>query len=316
MQPSYFGHDEFARFAPSLKTITDAEVIRDRILCAFEAAEAASDPAVRARALSFVLVGGGATGVELAASLAQFSRATLPDFRRLDAAAVQITLVEGGERILPSFDPHLSARAGERLAKLGVTVLTGARVEHIDQQGVVVAGQRIEAATVLWTAGVRPPPVVKDLAAAEDRAGRILVGPDLRVPGRPEVFVVGDAAGLDQDGRPLPGVAQVAIQQGRYAADTILALLGGGTPPKPFRYRDKGSMAVVGKNFAVLETRHLRRSGLWPWLTWVVVHVLFLPQNQNRLRVPFQWLWTYATGQRGSRLIHERGTERTPGAPV
>ncbi len=306
MQPSYFGHNEFARYAPSLKTLTDAEEIRTRILRAYEIAELTNDPAARARQLTFVLVGGGPTGVELAASIAQMATVTLrSNFRRIDPARTTILLVEGGKRILPSYTESLSLKAAKRLGKLGVKVMTGAMVERVDEQGVIVAGNRIESATVLWTAGVAPSPVMKMLSAKSDRAGRAFVGPSMNLPENPRVFVAGDAAAAIQDGRPLPGVAQVAIQQGRYVGRLISAELKGRKAPRPFRYFDKGSMAVVGKNFAIMESDRIRMSGFPAWLAWVFVHLMFLPQLQNRLLVQRQWLWTYLTGQRGSRLISE-----------
>ena len=306
MQPSYFGHNEFARFAPGLKTLTDAEEIRTRILRAYEIAELSDDPAVHTRQLTFVLVGGGPTGVELAASIAQMATVTLrSNFRRIDPAHTSILLVEGGKRILPSYTESLSKRATERLEKLGVKVMTGAMVEHVDEQGVIVAGKRIESATVLWTAGVAPSPVMKMLGAKSDRAGRAFVGPLMNLPEHPRVFVAGDAAAAVQDGRPLPGVAQVAIQQGRYVGRLISAELKGSKQPRPFRYFDKGSMAVVGKNFAIMESGRIRMSGFLAWLAWAFVHIMSLPQLQNRLQVQRQWLWTYLTGQRGARLISE-----------
>ena len=306
MQPSYFGHNEFAKYAPGLKTLTDAEQIRTRILRAYETAELTDDPADRARQLTFVLVGGGPTGVELAASIAQLSSVTLrSNFRRINPAQTSILLVEGGKRILPSYTESLSEKAAKRLEKLGVKVMTGAMVEHVDEHGVIVGGKRIESATVLWTAGVAPSAVVKMLGANSDRAGRPFVGALLNLPENPRVFVAGDAAAAMQDGRPLPGVAQVAIQQGRYVGRVISAELKGSKQPPPFRYFDKGSMAVVGKNFAIMETGRIRMSGFLAWLAWAFVHIMSLPQLQNRLQVQRQWLWSYFTGERGARLISE-----------
>jgi NADH dehydrogenase len=214
-------------------------------------------------------------------------------------------LIEGGNRILPTFAESLSAKAAKRLDKLGVKVLTGRRVERVDEEGVVAGGVTIPSATVLWTAGVTASPVVKTLGGPTDRAGRIPVDPYLRVPGVSGVFAVGDVAALSQAGRPLPGVAQVATQQGRYAGQVVFDLLEGEAPQRPFHYFDKGTMAVVGRNFAVLQRGGIRTSGFVTWLLWVVVHVMFLPQLQNRLRVQRQWFWSYWTGQRGSRLINE-----------
>ena len=306
MQSSYFGHDEFAKFAPALKNLSDAEAIRTKILRAYELAELADDERERTRLMTFVLVGGGPTGVELAASMAHMATVTLRrNFRRIDPAKSSIVLLEGGNRILPTFAESLSSKATKRLEKLGVKVLTGKKVERVDAQGVVAGDVSIPSATVLWTAGVTASPVVKTLGSPTDRAGRIPVDPFLMVPGVSGVFAVGDVAALNQDGRPLPGVAQVAIQQGRYVGQAVFDLLEGEAPRRPFRYFDKGTMAVVGRNFAVLQRGGIRTSGFMTWLLWVLVHVMFLPQLQNRLRVQRQWFWSYWTGQRGSRLISE-----------
>jgi NADH dehydrogenase len=306
MRPSYFGHDEFAKYAPGLKTLADAEAIRAKILSAYEAAEATDDADERARQMTFVLVGAGPTGVELAASIAEMGSVTLrSNFRRIDPAKTSILLIEGGKRILASYDESLSKKAAKRLEKLGVTVMTGARVEHVDEQGVIVAGKRIESATVLWTAGVAPSPILGMLGVNTDHAGRVCVGPFLDIPDKPEVFVVGDAAAVTQGGRPLPGVAQVAIQQGRYVGRFISAVLDGRSKSRPFRYFDKGNMAVVGKNFAILESGRIRLSGFVTFWIWALIHVMSLPQLQNRRQVRTQWLWTYFTGQRGARLIPE-----------
>ena len=305
-QPSYFGHNEFARYAPCLKTLTDAETIRTKILSAYEMAEFTDDADERQRHMTFVLVGAGPTGVELAASIAQMTTTTLrSNFRRINPANTSIFLLEGGKRVLPSFSESLAKKAAARLEKLGVKVVTGAMVEHIDERGVSVGGKRIESGTVLWTAGVSPSPLVKMLGVATDRAGRACVSPQLNLPDNPRVFVVGDAAILMQDGKPLPGVAQVAIQQGRYVGRLIAQEMRGGTPPRPFRYFDKGSIAVVGKNFAVMESGRIRLAGFTAWLVWAFIHLMFLPQLQNRRRVQNQWFWSYLTGQRSSRLVAE-----------
>ena len=305
-QSSYFGHNEFAKYAPSLKTLTDAETIRTKILSAYEMAEFTDDADERLRQMTFVLVGAGPTGVELAASIAQMTTTTLrSNFRRINPANTSIFLLEGGKRVLPSFAESLANKAAARLVKLGVKVVTGAMVEHIDERGVTVGGKRIESGTVLWTAGVAPSPLVKMLAVATDRAGRACVSPHLNLPENRRVFVVGDAAILMQDGKPLPGVAQVAIQQGRYVGRLIAQELRGGTSPRPFRYFDKGSIAVVGKNFAVMESGRIRLAGFTAWLVWAFIHLMFLPQLQNRRRVQNQWFWSYLTGQRSSRLVAE-----------
>jgi NADH dehydrogenase len=304
MQPSYFGHDEFAAFAPGLKTLADAAAIRSKILSAFELADTIEDEHERARQMTFVLVGAGPTGVELAASIAKLTTATLcGQFRRIDPAQSSILLVEGGQRILPTFKESLANKAARRLEKLGVKILTGMKVEKVDENGVVANGTRIPSATVLWTAGVAASPIVKALGAKEDRAGRVSVGPYMSVEEAAGVFVVGDASSVVSDGKPVPGVAQAAIQQGRYVGQLISRKLEGREIGRPFRYSNKGNMAVVGKNFAVLDRGKIGTTGFITWLIWVVLHLMALPQLQNRLRVQTQWLWSYFTGQRSSRLI-------------
>ena len=306
VRPTYFGHDEFAQFAPSLKTIADAEWIRARILSAYERAEQMEDGAARARALTFVLVGAGPTGVELAASIAQMAQITLRwNFRRIDPADTRVLLIEGAGRVLPSFSEGLCSKVARHLGTLGVEIQTGVVVERVDATGVWVAGQRIESDTVLWTAGVQASPLIRQLGVKTDRAGRAIVGELLDVPGHPDVFVIGDAAAVVRNERPLPGVAQVAIQEGRFVGRVLAARLAGWEFAEHFRYRDRGNMAVVGKNFAILERGKLQMSGTFTWILWAVIHVMFLPQVQNRLRVQMQWLWSYVTGQRSSRLIPE-----------
>jgi NADH dehydrogenase len=305
-QSSYFGHNEFAAHAPCLKTLTDAETIRGKILSAYELAEFIDDADERLRHMTFVLVGAGPTGVELAASIAQMTTTTLrSNFRRIDPANTSIFLLEGGKRVLPSFADTLAEKAAARLAKLGVKIVTGAMVESIDERGVIVGGKRIESSTVLWTAGVSPSPLVKMLGVATDRAGRACVGPHLNLPDNHKVFVVGDAATLMQQGKPLPGVAQVAIQQGRHVGRLIAQEIRGGRAPRPFRYFDKGNIAVVGKNFAIMESGRIRLAGVAAWFVWAFIHLMFLPQLQNRRRVQNQWFWSYLTGQRSSRLVAE-----------
>jgi NADH dehydrogenase len=306
MRPSYFGHDEFARYAPGLKSLNDAETIRTKILGAFEFAETTEDDGERARQMTFVLVGAGPSGVELAASLAQMVKVTLRgNFRRIDPAKASIILLDAGKRVLPTFAESLSRKVSKRLETLGIKVLTDVKVETVDEQGVIAGGNRIPSATVLWTAGVEASPIPKMLGAKTDRAGRALVDPFLKVVDAPGVFVVGDAASIMQNEHPVPGVAQVAIQEGRYVGRLIAKELNGQKVKRPFHYFDKGNMAVVGKNYAVLERGRLRTSGFLTWLVWAFVHILSLPQLQNRLRVQHQWLWTYFTGQRSSRLIPE-----------
>jgi NADH dehydrogenase len=306
MRPSYFGHDEFARHAPGLKSLNDAETIRAKILGAFELAATTEDEDERARQMTFVLVGAGPSGVELAASLAHMVNVTLRgNFRRIDPAQTSIILLDAGERVLSTYAESLSRRVTRRLTKLGVKVLTGVKVETVDAEGVVAGGSRIPSATVLWTAGVAASPIPKMLGTKTDRAGRALVDPFLKVVDAPGVFVVGDAASVMQDEHPVPGVAQAAIQEGRYVGRLIAKELKGRKVKRPFRYFDKGNMAVVGKNYAVLERGWLRTSGFVTFLVWAFVHILALPQLQNRLRVQRQWIWSYLTGQRSSRLIPE-----------
>jgi NADH:ubiquinone reductase (H+-translocating) len=307
MRPSYFGHDEFAQYAPGLKSLNDAETIRAKILGAFEYAETTEDEGERARQMTFVLVGAGPSGVELAASLAHMVKITLRgNFRRIDPAKASIILLDAGKRVLPTFAESLSRKVSKRLDKLGIKVMTDVKVEIVDEQGVIAGGSRIPSATVLWTAGVAASPIPKMLGTQTDRAGRALVNPFLKVVDAPGVFVVGDAASVMQNGHPVPGVAQAAIQEGRYVGRLIAKELKGRKIKRPFHYFDKGNMAVVGKNYAVLERGWLRTSGFLTWLVWAFVHILSLPQLQNRLRVQHQWLWSYFTGQRSSRLIPER----------
>ncbi len=310
VEQSYFGHPEFQKYAPGLKGLADAVALRNRILRAFELAEAEEDPALHQNLLTFVLVGGGPTGVEMASAIAVLIRITLKrEFRRIDPASARIVLVDRGTRPLATFAPELSAAARRRLEKLGVEVRLGQGVDSVDEQGVIVAGQRIFSKTVIWTAGVTASPAAKWLNTETDHAGRALIQPDLSIPNHPEIFVVGDTASLQQDGKPLPGVAQVAIQQGRYAADLIRRKVSGKGIPAPFRYFDKGNLAVVGKNFAILESHKVRLSGFPAWLVWAAVHLEFLGQSSLRLSVFVQWVWTYLTGQRGSPLIVNHHSE-------
>ncbi len=314
---SYFGHNEFAEYAPGLKSLGDAEAARNRILQAFELAEAEEDPSRHRDLLTFVLVGAGPTGVEMAGALAIFVRSTLKsDFRRINPASARIVLVDMAPRVLGPFSESLSKAAKQRLEKLGVEVRLGHSVDQIDAEGIVVAGERIASKTVIWTAGVAPSPAGKWLNAETDRAGRVRVQKDLTVFEHPEIFVVGDTASLDQDGKPLSGVAQVAMQQGRYAGKLIHNRIVGNPAPRPFSYFDKGTMAVVGKGFAVLQSGKVQISGFGAWLTWAAVHLQFLATSSLRLTVFLQWVWTYVTGQRGDRLIvnHDRAELAKPAA--
>jgi NADH dehydrogenase len=315
-QHSYFGHNEFERYAPGLKSLADAVSVRNKVLNAFEQAEAEEDPSRHQDLLTFVLVGAGPTGVEMSAAIATLIRNSLrSDFRRIDPTTARVILVDRSKRVLGSFTEGLSAAAQARLKSLGVEVLLDRGVDEIDEDGVVVAGERIASKTVIWTAGVTPSPAGKWLGVETDHAGRVRIQSDLTVPGHPEVFVVGDTASLDQDGKPLPGVAQVAMQQGRYAGKLIHRQLLGEPPPRPFRYFDKGSMAVVGKGYAILQTGKLAISGVLAWMAWAAIHLEFLAQSSLRVSVFVQWVWTYMTEQRGSRIIiNYHPTPVTPAA--
>jgi NADH dehydrogenase FAD-containing subunit len=301
---SYFSHNEFEKYAPGLKSLADAVSARNRILQAFEQAEAEEDPSRHPDLLTFILVGAGPTGVEMASALAILVRTTLEsDFRRVDPASARIVLVDMAPRVLSPFSEDLSEATKRRLEKLGVEVRLGHSVDLIDDDGIVAAGERIASKTVIWTAGVAPSPAGKWLKVETDRAGRVRVQNDVTVPGHPEIFVVGDTASFEENGKPLAGVAQVAMQQGRYAGKVLHARITGSTPPGPFSYFDKGTMAVVGKGFAVLQSHKVRVSGFLAWLAWATVHLQFLATSSLRLTVFLQWVWTYFTGQRGSRLI-------------
>ena len=315
---SYFGHDEFAAFAPGIKSLADAESVRAKVLKAFETAEIEEDPAKHPDLLTFVLVGGGPTGVEMAGALAELRRFTLQsDFRRINPRRARIILAEAGPRILASFPEKLSRKARERLESVGVEVRTGQAVTAIDEASVVIGNERIPCRTVIWTAGVTPSPAGRWLKAPTDKAGRVRVNPDCSVPGRPNVFVIGDTASLDQDGKPLPGVAQVAMQEGRFVGRSIADRVAGRPAVAAFRYFDKGNMAVIGRGFAILDSRPVKLGGLLAWMAWAFIHILFLPALGNRLRVWTQMMWSYFTRQRGSRLIVEpRGAPARPSPPV
>jgi len=303
---SYFGHDEFAHFAPGLKSLADAESLRNHILTAFEDAETEENPEHRKALMTFVLVGAGPTGVEMASAIAVMVRTTLRNnFRRIDPKSAHIILVDVAKRPLGTFAESLSEAARLRLLQLGVDVRLGKAVQAIDGEGAVVGDERIPSKTVIWTAGVAPSPAGKWVGCDVDRAGRVRVRRDLTVQDHPEIFVIGDTASLDQDGRPLPGVAQVAMQQGRYAAKSIFRQVTEKAPLPPFRYFDKGNLAVVGKNFAVLQSGRVMMSGFFAWLVWALIHIQFLAESSLRFSVFFQWVWTYLSAQRGDRLIIE-----------
>lgn len=303
---SYFGRNEFAQYAPGMKALADATSVRARILKAFETAESEMDTSKHAELLTFVLVGAGPTGVEMAGAIAELRRFTLRrEFRRIDPRWARIILVEASPRILGSFDESLSRKTRERLETMGVQVMEGKRVEDVHEDGVVIGGEKIHSRTVIWTAGVEPSAAARWLNVPTDRAGRVKVSPDCSVPDYPNIFVIGDTASYEEDGKPLPGVAQVALQQGRYVAKVIKARLTDSKPPPPFRYFDIGSMAVIGRGFAVLEWGKVKLSGYLAWLIWATIHVAYLADFGNRLRVMTQWAWTYFTRQSGSRLIVE-----------
>ncbi|MGK3964253.1 NAD(P)/FAD-dependent oxidoreductase [Sorangium sp. So ce118] len=301
---SYFGHDEWAAFAPGLKTVEDALEIRRRVLLAFEAAEREPDPARRSAWLTFVVVGAGPTGVELAGALSELARHTLVrEFRHINPCRARIILLEGAGQVLPSYVPELGEKARKQLEALNVDVRTGCLVTGIDEEGVSMGDRRIEARTVLWGAGVAASGLARTLGAPLDRAGRVLVQPDLTVPGHEDIYVIGDLASLKQeDGTPVPGVAPAAIQEGRHAARNIARTLRG-QPRLPFRYRDRGSMATIGRAAAVADFGRLKLSGFLAWLAWLVVHVLFLIGFRNRFMVLFSWAVSYLTYERASRLI-------------
>jgi NADH:ubiquinone reductase (H+-translocating) len=301
---SYFGRDDWELLAPGLKALEDALEIRRRILLAYETAERELDGAEQGALLTFVVIGGGPTGVELAGALGEISRQTIArDFRLIDPTKARIILLEGGPRILGTFPGSLSARAEQALRKRGVEVRTHALVTRVTADAVWIGGEQIRARTVLWAAGVAAAPLAQTLGVPCDRSGRVLVEPDLSIPGHPEAFVIGDvSAFLHQTGAPLPGVAPVAIQQGRAVARNVLNRLRG-EQTHPFRYRDKGSMATIGRAAAVAVVGRLELSGFVAWLAWLLVHITYLIGFRNRFLVLFQWAWAYVTWQRGARLI-------------
>jgi NADH dehydrogenase len=316
-QHAYFGHDEWAAFAPGLKTIDDATYIRRRILLAFEKAETEPDPEERARLLNFVIVGGGPTGVEMAGAIAELAnRALAKDFRSIDPRSARIILVEAAPRLLTPFDPSLSEEAKRSLEQLGVEVRLGAAVTAVDRDGISIGAERIEASTVIWGAGVMASPAGSWLDVEIDRAGRVKVTPDLSVPGHPDIFVIGDTAAVtDRDGKPLPGVAPVAKQQGQYVADLLIARERGQSMP-PFRYRDLGSLATIGRKRAIVQVGRMKLKGFIAWVIWSVAHIYFLIGFRNRFMVAINWLWNYITFQRGTRLITGMSGSRMDDMPL
>ena len=309
---AYFGHDDWEPYAPGLKTLEDATTIRRRILTAFERAEAEADPERRAALLTFVVIGAGPTGVELAGTIAELARATLPhEFRRIDTRTTRVVLVEAGPRILPSFDADLATYAHHELQRIGVEVRTGAPVTACTPDGVVIGEEPLPAATVIWAAGVRASPAGAWLAAQMDRAGRVEVEPDLSVPGHPDIFVIGDTAMVkDQDGKPVPGIAPAAKQQGRHVAATIKRRLAGDKTPRPFAYSHAGSLATIGKRVAIIDFGRVKLKGWLAWWLWGLAHIYFLIGVRNRLSVALSWLWIHARDQRSARLITQRDVKQ------
>ncbi|HLV97186.1 MAG TPA: NAD(P)/FAD-dependent oxidoreductase [Ktedonobacterales bacterium] len=305
-QHSYFGHDNWAPHAPGLKSNSDATAIRREILLAFEAAEIETNPEKRQALLTFVIVGGGPTGVELAGAIAGLARKSIVrDFRHIDSSAARILLVEASSRLLAAFPEALASKAQRELEHLGVEVKTNAAVEQVDADGVVVAGQHITASTIIWAAGVQASPAGKWLGAEADRAGRVWVEPDLTVPGHPEIFVIGDTANVKGAEKPLPGVAPVAMQQGRYVARAIRRRLAGKQEDAPFHYHNKGNLATIGRSYAITDLGFIKLTGFVAWVIWLVVHIFYLIGFRNRVLVMTQWAWAYLTYQRGARLITE-----------
>jgi NADH dehydrogenase FAD-containing subunit len=302
---AYFGHDEWEPHAPGLKTIEDAIAIRRRLLLAFEWSETARNPAEVRRLLTFAIVGAGPTGVELAGAIAELARRALArDFRHIDPASARVLLIEAGPRVLPGYPEALSRKAQRALERLGVEVWTDRAVQQVDAAGLLVAGERLDAGTVIWAAGVRASAAGRWLEARHDPAGRVEVGPDLSLPGHANVFVIGDTALVrDEDGKAVPGIAPAAKQQGEYVAQVILARLAGRPAPARFHYRNLGSLATIGRRAAVADFGWLRLSGYLAWLLWGLVHIFFLIGFRNRIAVMLDWIWAYLTFQRGARLI-------------
>jgi NADH dehydrogenase len=304
---SYFGNDQWEKHAPGLKTLEQAVEIRRRVLRAFEEAELETDKVRQRNLMTFVVVGGGPTGVELAGALGEISRFTLcEDFRNVDPTRTRILLIQGGKRILPAYAPELSEAATRKLEELGVTVWTSTRVTDIDEDGVWMGDERLEAKTVLWAAGVRASSLNEDLEVELDRAGRVTVEPDLSIAGHPEVFVIGDQSRfVQEDGSDVPGLAPAAIQQGQTAAENIIADLNG-KPRTTYRYIDKGMMATIGRAAAIAQIGSLRFRGFFAWATWCFIHILYLIGFRNKVLVLIQWIWSYVRFGRGARLITEK----------
>ena len=314
---AYFGHDAWEPFAPGLKTLEDATTIRGRILLAFEEAERQVDEQKLAALMTFVIVGAGPTGVELAGAIAELARAMLPtDFRRIDTREARIVLIEAGPRVLPAFAEDLSKYAKDSLERLGVEVMLGQAVSECSAEGVIFGGQLLAAATIIWAAGVQSSPAALWLDAPADKVGRLKVEPDLTVPGQREIFAIGDAAiVLRPDGQPVPGIAPAAKQEGVYVADVIRARLRAAPAPPPFRYKHAGDLATIGKRRAVIDFGWIKLKGALAWWLWGFAHIYFLIGVRNRLSVAINWLWIYARDQRGARLITWWGGEVEGTAP-
>ena len=309
---SYFGHEAWARFAPGLKTLDDALEIRRRALLAFERAEREPDDEKRRRWLTFVVIGGGPTGVEMAGAFAEIARNTLRrDFRRIDPRTARVVLVEAGPRILPAYPQDLSDKAARQLEALGVQVWTGALVTGVDAAGVQMGGDRLASETVVWAAGVQASPLARTLGAPLDRAGRVKVAPDLTVPGRPEIQVIGDLAAVEDHGRPVPGVAPAAMQMGAHAGANIVRALRG-EALQTFRYLDKGSLATIGRSRGVAVFGTFKLWGFAAWMAWLLIHIFFLIGFRNRFVVLVTWAWAYFTHQRSARLIIDRRPSGEP----
>ncbi|MCG5479251.1 NAD(P)/FAD-dependent oxidoreductase [Sinorhizobium alkalisoli] len=308
---AYFGHDEWAAVAPGLKTLEDATTIRRRILLAFERAELEQDPERRDALLTFTIIGAGPTGVELAGIIAEMAHRILPpEFRRIDTRRARIVLVEAGSRILPAFSEALSGYAGRELKELGVEVLTGTPVTDCSAAGVMIGDRFVPSCTLVWAAGVQASPAAHWLGIPADRAGRALVGKDLTAPDYPEVFVIGDTASVSRaDGKPVPGIAPAAKQQGAFVAKTIRARLEGRSAPGPFRYRHQGSLATIGRRAAIIDFGRIKLKGALAWWIWGIAHIYFLIGTRSRFAVAWSWLWTFLSGQHSARLITQKETE-------
>lgn len=309
---AYFGHDEWAAVAPGLKTLEDATTIRRRVLIAFEQAEVEEDPARRDALLTFTIIGAGPTGVELAGIIAEMAHRTLPgEFRRIDTRLARVVLVEAGPRILPAFSEELSAYASRELEKLGVEVLTGTPVTDCTDEGVTIGESFVPSRTLVWAAGVQASPAARWVGADADRAGRVKVGPDLTAPHHPDIFVIGDTASvIQEDGKPVPGIAPAAKQQGAYVAQVIRGRLTGSPAPGPFRYRHQGSLATIGKRAAIIDFGRIKLRGSLAWWIWGIAHIYFLIGTRSRFAVAWSWLWTYLSGQHSARLITQKDTLR------